>query len=259
MAETKVKRIIIVSFQFSVVMKSIEGRLADGGYMVTTIEPKPETVAGYTEDASLFILYLQADIMDEYKLHCLKNLSEIFQRKKLKAILIGEHASKSDFLQAVPALSAFVWMDRPVDADTLKKKVDETIARPSLDPNRKNRILIIDDDPSYAKMMKEFLKDIYKVDVVTAGMQAMTFLERAAKMDPVDLILLDYEMPEMDGPQVLHMLRQKEETKEIPVIFLTGNGTKEAVNRVMQMIPDGYVLKSTPREELIEYIHKILP
>jgi CheY-like chemotaxis protein len=120
--------------------------------------------------------------------------------------------------------------------------------------DRKKRILIVDDDPSYAKMVREWIKDVYKVDVVTAGMQAISFLLKVPEDDKVDLILLDYEMPVVDGPQVLQMLRQEEETANIPVIFLTGVSTKEGVQRVMALKPDGYLLKSTTREDLLSFL-----
>ena len=74
----------------------------------------------------------------------------------------------------------------------------------------------------------------------------------------VDLILLDYEMPVVDGPQVFQMLRSEEATKNIPVVFLTGVGTREGVTRVMSLKPDGYILKSTTREGLLDSINGVL-
>ena len=61
-------------------------------------------------------------------------------------------------------------------------------------------------------------------------------------------------MPVVDGPQVLQMLRQEKSTRGIPVVFLTGVGTKEEVERVLQLKPNGYVLKSTTREKLLNYL-----
>ena len=61
-------------------------------------------------------------------------------------------------------------------------------------------------------------------------------------------------MPVVDGPQVLQMLREEPETANIPVIFLTGVGTKEAVQRVVSLKPDGYVLKTTTKEELLKFL-----
>ena len=112
------------------------------------------------------------------------------------------------------------------------------------------KILIVDDDPSYAKMIREWIKEKYQTDIVTAGMQAITFLLK----HQVDLILLDYEMPVVDGPQVLQMLRQEPSTAKIPIVFLTGIGTKEAVERVMSLKPDGYILKSTTKDNLLKYL-----
>ena len=100
-------------------------------------------------------------------------------------------------------------------------------------------------------MVREWIKDDYQADIVTAGVQAIKFLIKKS----ADLILLDYEMPVVDGPQVLQMLREEPETADIPVIFLTGIGTKEAVQRVMALKPDGYILKTTTREDLLKYLN----
>ena len=69
------------------------------------------------------------------------------------------------------------------------------------------------------------------------------------------MILLDYEMPVVDGAQVLQMLRQEPSTQNIPVIFLTGVGGKEQVERVLRLRPTGYILKSTTKEKLLDYLH----
>ena len=81
-------------------------------------------------------------------------------------------------------------------------------------------------------------------------MQAITFLFKRK----VDLILLDYEMPVTTGPQVLRMLRSEPETAQIPIVFLTGIGDAESVKQVIALKPDGYLLKSTPRPELLNWL-----
>ena len=63
-------------------------------------------------------------------------------------------------------------------------------------------------------------------------------------------------MSVVDGPQVLQRVRQEPATANIPVVFLTGNGSREAVSRVMELKPDGYILKSTSRMDLIKYLEK---
>lgn len=112
------------------------------------------------------------------------------------------------------------------------------------------RILIVDDDPSYAKMVRAWIKAFYKADIVTAGARAADFL----KMNTVDLVLLDYEMPVADGPQVLKMLREQEETKDTPVVFLTGIDSEERMQQVRELNPAGFFLKSSTRDELLAYL-----
>ena len=258
MAVNSNKRIIVVSFQFSVVMKSIEKRLVDEGHFVTVIDSDVQKVKGYIDDASLFIIYLQTDLLNAVKMDTLKTITGILKEHDMKTILIGEPSIKDQFTDYIPGLSGYIWVDRPVDVDELTGTVNDVISGKDFSEIGPKRILIIDDDPIYAKMVREYIKDSYKVDIVTGGMQAITFLIKASQSRQVDLILLDYEMPVVDGPQVLQMLKQDERTKDIPVVFLTGIGTKEAVSRVMQLKPDGYILKTTSKDELTAFLKQKL-
>ena len=83
-----------------------------------------------------------------------------------------------------------------------------------------------------------------------SGMKALQFL---AKTIP-DLILLDYEMPLMDGRQVLELLKNDEDFKKIPVIFLTGKNDTDSVKKVLELKPDGYILKSSGADKIINEI-----
>ncbi len=246
MSDSKMN-IAIVLYQYSVVVKGMEKKLVDLGYKVDIIADKYEQMIKTCASVdSLFIVYLPNDIIDSHKLRLLQSIIQTVKDNSRKLILIGEKDNQDEVAQAIPAAKPIPWISRPVDIAKLSETI-ETIS------NGK-RILIVDDDPSYAKMVREWIKDHYRVDVVTAGMQVITFLMKVPDDDKVDLILLDYEMPIVDGPQVLQMLRQEPATKDIPVVFLTGNGTKEAVQKVMALKPNGYILKSTTRDNLLEYI-----
>ena len=116
----------------------------------------------------------------------------------------------------------------------------------------KTSIMIVDDDPNYMGLVREWLKDTYKVSMANSGLRAIKWLGS----NKVDLILLDYEMPVTDGPQVLEMLRSDEETKGIPVIFLTGKDDKESVMSVLSLKPEGYVLKTSGKNEIVNTVSK---
>ena len=109
-------------------------------------------------------------------------------------------------------------------------------------------ILVVDDDPSFLSLVREWLRSTYRVSMANSGLQAIKWLGS----NKVDLILLDYEMPVTNGPQVLEMLRADDETKDIPVMFLTGKGDKESVMKVVSLKPEGYFLKTIQKNELLE-------
>ncbi|MBR4528687.1 MAG: response regulator [Lachnospiraceae bacterium] len=246
-------RIVIFAYQYSVVVKGIERNLANLGYETEIISDAADLV-GKTSNTEVFILYLPADILESVTTQAsLGEICNMVRQGGRNLILLGEKRYHEELVQRLPAIDEFDWYDRPVPADMLGPAVEKAIAETGSTRDKK-RVLIVDDDPSYAGMVREWIKDHYRADIVTSGMNAITFLAR----NSVDLILLDYEMPVVDGPQVLQMFRQEEATAHIPVVFLTGNGTKEAVERVMSLKPDGYILKSTTRENLLGYLRKKL-
>lgn len=253
------KKITILMLQYSVVVKGIERKLADLGCVVNTVSENLENeVQQLHKQTDLFLFYLPGDLWDDSaKKKRFQLLCELIRSKRKKMILVGESKYHEEALRENSQLSDYEWMNRPVDMKQLEQTVEGVLAKKE-DSGRKKRILIIDDDPSFAKMIREWIRGVYRVDIVTGGMQAITFLAKLPAEEKVDLILLDYEMPVVDGPQVLQMLRQDESTSRIPVIFLTGIGTKEAVMRVMSLKPAGYLLKSTPRTDILEFLQEKL-
>ena len=85
--------------------------------------------------------------------------------------------------------------------------------------NQKSTVLLVDDAPANIQIVNSILKDIYKIRIATSGAKA---LELVKVIPPPELILLDVMMPEMDGYEVCTRLKLDPETRDIPVIFLTG-------------------------------------
>lgn len=80
-------------------------------------------------------------------------------------------------------------------------------------------VLLVDDEPANIQIVNSILKDIYKTRIATSGAKA---LELANQEPAPDLILLDVMMPEMNGYEVCSRLKSADHTRDIPVIFLTG-------------------------------------
>ena len=73
-----------------------------------------------------------------------------------------------------------------------------------------------------------------------------------------DLILLDYEMPIVNGAQVMQMIRGDNDFKDIPIVFLTGKNDLNTVQNIVSLKPEGYILKDTKPKELHETIDRYL-
>ncbi|MBO4616375.1 Response regulator receiver domain-containing protein [Lachnospiraceae bacterium YSD2013] len=118
----------------------------------------------------------------------------------------------------------------------------------------KGHILIVDDDKNMLKMLRMFLVDDYNVTIVDSGKLA---LEAVIKKTP-DLILLDYMMPLFDGPHVLEIIRKREESKNVPVLFLTSVTDREKILECLSLNPQGYLVKPISREELLQRVDEVL-
>ncbi len=107
-------------------------------------------------------------------------------------------------------------------------------------PDQKKTVLVVDDAPTNIQAVNAILKDDYKVRVATHGSKA---LELVKVNPPPDLILLDIMMPGMDGYEVCTRLKTEPETRDIPVIFLTGQTEIEEETRGFEVGAVDYIHK----------------
>ncbi len=111
-------------------------------------------------------------------------------------------------------------------------------------------ILVVDDSDFMRARIVKLLSESYNVSEANSSIAAISSIA----VNRPDLIVLDYEMPVCDGRQALEMIRSEKNTADIPVVFLTGKGDRESVQKVMALKPEGYLLKSMPDEEIRKYI-----
>lgn len=112
-------------------------------------------------------------------------------------------------------------------------------------------VLIVDDIPENLQLLSGFLyKKGIEVSVAFDGEQALKAIEN----ETPDLILLDIAMPGMDGYEVCEILKSKEETKEIPIIFLTARNETEDIVRGFDLGAVDYITKPFKNKELIRRV-----
>ena len=83
-------------------------------------------------------------------------------------------------------------------------------------------------------------------------------VEKILATKPIDLIILDYEMPIMTGADVYRKLKESEEYAKIPVCFLTGVFERSKVEEIMSLKPNGYLLKPIDMEMLMAAIANLI-
>lgn len=118
----------------------------------------------------------------------------------------------------------------------------------------KKTILVVDGSPIMLKVIREQLKEFYDVVIVTNGKLALKYL----KENKVDMMLLDYDMPEMSGLDVLKAMKADTATRNIPAVFLTGVSDRAKIAQALALGPQGYLLKPIDKEKLFAMIHKCI-
>jgi len=124
-------------------------------------------------------------------------------------------------------------------------------------------VLLVEDDPGDVMMTREAFQD-YKLHnqlhVVSDGAEAMAFLrqegEYAGRPRP-DLVLLDLNLPRMDGRQVLEAIKSDPELASIPVVVLTTSENEDDVLRSYSLHANAYVTKPVDLDQFMEAVRQI--
>lgn len=242
-------KVLLISQGFSFMANSIQKTLEKAGYQTVRIDPLVEQFSENKSGTDVIIFYLGKFIEDIPNF--LVYLKDVCTEEEKYLILLGNGDELDIVRNAIPETSIAASFERPIDLKKLTQSVDKVTQ--AVDKSEfKRSILLVDDDTTFLKMMKGWLEKYYRVTIVTSGMQALMYL---ADNKP-DLILLDYEMPVTSGPQVLEMIRSETKVDKVPVMFLTGKGDRESIMKVLALKPDGYLLKSLNREQILVSVNE---
>lgn len=118
----------------------------------------------------------------------------------------------------------------------------------------KKKILAIDDSIIALKQLQSILETKFEFVGVNSGLAGLKRLDNEA----FDLVLLDIEMPVMDGFATLTSIRQRENLKDLPIVILTGTRHKEKVIKGITSGVHGYVVKPAESGQLISKIEEAL-
>lgn len=238
------QEVLIVAEKSGFLSRAIAEQLKEYGYLVTLTELDVQKLSQLGNNFEAVLLYMESDV-NGYTQE-LVYLRDKAVEEDLPVFYIGEDVvSLQEIMQEHILREVF---ERPIDVKVSAKKIDDYIK--SNGKHVKKKILVVDDSGAVLRSVKGWLEDKYQVILANSGAMAIKYL---ATNRP-DLVLLDYEMPVVDGSQVLEMMRTEMEFSDIPVMFLTSKNDKESIMKVMELKPEGYILKSTPPEQIKQEI-----
>ena len=177
-----------------------------------------------------------------------KLLTYLNQNVKLEDTASATHEAASVTNEATLAILS----ELEKELENVEKNIPASISVPQ--SNGTQRVMIIDDAPCMLKAINEHLGGEYEVATAISGKVAFKYLKKKT----VDLILLDYEMPEENGPAVLAKLRANPQTANIPVLFLTGINDASKIQKALSLKPNGYLLKPVDHDTLLAKVHEVL-
>ena len=273
------KNIMIISASESFAVKAMEQKLLTVDISSYQVAARIAEIGSSIERAGLIVLYLDERMaaMTASLQNMLSYLNDKMYESNKMLVIIGKRKDYEIAMRYISEDFVLQFFERPMNMDVFmstvsdylngteksedesddkkKKEESETDAgqqqkrkfTSDMVAVRKRKILLVDDDASYLRIIRNWLKDGYEVGVASSGLQAIMWL---AKND-ADLILLDYKMPVCSGAQMYAMLKNDSQTQNIPVFFLTGNSERDSVLEILRLNPEGYLLKTFDRKALL--------
>ena len=241
------KRVLLIGDMKSFMVTAIANGLERAKFSVERIAPNATAISRIEEPPKIWVFYLDTEInnLTEVLVYCKDTIAQ----KGLFFYLVGSPDELEEAGRMIPNDLVRAKLQRPLNINDLTTQLYEAVEEGNV-AEAKKRILVVDDDPTMTRTIKNLLSSKYTVYMASSGMNAITFLAK----NKVDLILLDYEMPVVSGAKVMEMIRSEPETANIPIMFLTGKSDRQTVMEVLALKPVKYLLKSMQPSEWIREV-----
>ena len=264
---------IMITGKNKKIASDLAGHLeGDRGYKVIKCEANMDTLfeAVPLEIPDVIVICLGNETKESVKVY--DALTDSTSADWIKVIVVANEEDTNTFV-SYTKLRKIMLMPRPVALAALYAKLSEIentieddinkankLIKEYVNPNapielRRKHVWVVDDDQDQLMQIKNHLSEFYEVTAVKSGEAAFKYLDKHR----ADIILLDYVMPQMDGPKVLINLKNNKELSNIPVVFLTGVSERDKVLKtIVELKPQGYLVKPAKKSEIVAKIIDIL-
>jgi PleD family two-component response regulator len=121
--------------------------------------------------------------------------------------------------------------------------------------DEKKTVLVVDDDPFISNIICEaLLSEGYKIEKAADGEEALAKIEQVIP----DLVIMDYMMPKMDGPQVCRKVKANPKIKHVPIIMVTAVADVKEKVQLLESGAEDYIVKPFDLEELLARVKVVL-
>ncbi len=241
------RNMLIVSEVKNFLCMSIKARFESIPYKVNMVPGDMEVINEIEDTFDCILIYLDDKLLQEQQ-KALYYLKDKALADDLPIFIIGNSEELAAIKTIIPKHIISKEITRPFVVNEVAESIEKFMKQYSTQVKKK--ILVVDDSGTMLRSIKSWLEDKYNVFLANSGAMAIKYVT----LNRPDLILLDYEMPVVDGKQVLEMIRTETEFAEIPVVFLTNKGDNESIMRVKELKPEGYLLKSMEAFEIVKAI-----
>ncbi|MBQ7557708.1 MAG: response regulator [Lachnospiraceae bacterium] len=244
------RSVLFIQSTQGIFTKGIEKSLIDKGYKVISVPDSPDLIINHRFDADI-VIYFPEFHDDSHIGVTMSLLGEVCQDDSKVLVLTGDSNDIEVAMKSRGSYRVSRSYPRPVDINSFTNDM-EYFSSLLVEHNRTKTVYLVDDDENYLSVISSRLSPYMNVSCFS---DAKGVLEGMSAVVP-DLIIMDYEMPGMNGLELMKSIRQEPETSTIPIIFLTGQNEKDQVYSILQYRPDGYLLKSSSRDTIIDSINR---
>lgn len=236
-------KLLIVREERKYLMTSLLDHIKEYDHSTIEYEPDVKQLSSITFKPDACLVFVESTLAE--KQQALVYLRDLAVEKEIPIFLLGYpidiEGVRGIFNGAMIQEEIF----RPFDVKEISAHIHQFLETQTT--NVKKKILVVDDSGVMLRNIKNLLGQKYQVILANSGAMAVKYLS----LDRPDLVLLDYEMPIINGKQVLEIIKSEQDFYGIPVIFLTGKNDRETIMDVMALKPEGYLLKSMTAEAFI--------
>ena len=147
------------------------------------------------------------------------------------------------------------YLVKPASPDELVSRIRALISSFGLDPGQRERILVADDSPAVRHLIADALaRQGFAVTTADDGQAALERLH----VDPFDMVVTDYDMPRLNGFELVHALKRDPKLRDLPTLMLTARDTRRDQAQMRAAGLTSYLVKPFSVDKLIAIVERVL-